>query len=127
MNIKKTACILCGVLILFSGCGKKGTTQNDKDQNQNKAIKIQMHQTDTLNPILAMEETVRDALSLCYEPLFRVKDTVEPEGVLAKSYQISDDSQNVIILLKESASWHDGKPFTSEDVVSYSLKYEATS
>lgn len=122
MSMKKTVCILCSVLILFSGCGKKGATQDGKNQNQNKAIKIQMHQTDTLNPVLADEQTVRDALSLCYEPLFRVKDTVEPEGVLAKSYQISDDSQSVIILLKESTSWHDGKAFTSEDVV-YTIEY----
>ncbi len=122
MSLKKIVCILCSALILFSGCGKKGGTQDAKNQNQNKAIKIQMHQTDTLNPILAYDETVRDALSLCYEPLFRVNGSVMPEGVLAQSYEISDDSQSVIILLKDSASWHDGSAFTSEDVV-YTIEY----
>lgn len=122
MSVKKIVCILCSALIIFSGCGKKGGTQDIQNQNQNKAIKIQMHQTDTLNPVLAYDETVRDALSLCYEPLFRVNSSVEPEGVLAKSYKISDDSQSVIIILKDSALWHDGKALTSEDVV-YTIEY----
>lgn len=121
MSIKKIVCVLCASVLLLSGCGKSGT-QDTKNQNQNKAIKIQMHQTDTLNPILAYDETVRDALSLCYEPLFRINEAVGPEGVLAKSYEISDDSQSVIILLKESATWHNGKAFTAEDVA-YTIDY----
>ncbi len=120
-NFNRLLALLCTILVLFTGCGKKEDSKNSTKE-KNNSIRLQMHITESLNPILATDTTVRDALFLCYEPLFRVNKNLSPKGVLATSYKISDDAMNVIITLKDSVLWHDKKPFTADDVV-YTIEY----
>ncbi len=41
---------------------------------------------------------------------------LNPVGELAKSFEVSDDGLTVTFELEEDVTWHDGEPFTSEDV-----------
>ncbi len=50
---------------------------------------------------------------LQYDPLENTKIV----GDLAKSWKISGDGRTITFSLHEGVKWHDGKPFTSEDVL----------
>ena len=73
----------------------------------------------TLNPVTATDvyESIINGGNI-YETLVkRDNKTLEIIPLLAESWDISDDKLTFIFHLKEGIKWHDGKPFTSEDVV----------
>ncbi len=108
--------VILAALFIFSSC--TGTGENEsREKGENSLITLQMRPCDSFNPLSVTHHSVRDALSLCYEPLFVVNDKIVLEGVLAQSIDLSDDCMSAIIILKDSVMWHDGIRFTSADVV----------
>jgi peptide/nickel transport system substrate-binding protein len=51
--------------------------------------------------------------------------TLEPVGLLAEAWEVSEDGTTWTFSLREGVSWHDGEPFTGEDVV-FSYEYLLT-
>lgn len=116
-NTLKYVAAALAVILLFCGC-KENKSQQSHKTNENRAqVTMQMRMINSLNPLRAENQSVSDALSLCYEPLFSLNDALSPEGVLARSINISDDCKSAIITLKDSVLWHDKIKFTSADVV----------
>jgi ABC-type transport system substrate-binding protein len=54
--------------------------------------------------------------SLCYDNLVTLDNDYKPTPGLAKSWEVSDDQKTITMTLHEGIKWHDGTPFTSEDV-----------
>ena len=106
--------VLISLSILFSGCEKE---EKKEETKQTADITFQMKMSDSFNPLNAESQGVRDALSLCYEPLFALDEKMMPYGVLADSITVSEDCMSAIVTLKEAVTWHDGISFTSADVV----------
>lgn len=52
-----------------------------------------------------------------YESLFRYTHDLKPMPNLAKSWEISEDGKSYTFYLEEGVTWHDGKPFTADDVI----------
>ncbi|OZI61761.1 ABC transporter substrate-binding protein [Bordetella genomosp. 11] len=52
-----------------------------------------------------------------YEGLLRYDEKLQPHPQLATSWTMSDDGLTYTFKLKPDVSWHDGKPFTADDVV----------
>lgn len=52
-----------------------------------------------------------------YEGLLRYDPQLKPLPQLAKSWTISDDGLTYTFKLQSGVKWHDGKPFTADDVV----------
>ncbi|HLR13920.1 MAG TPA: ABC transporter substrate-binding protein, partial [Burkholderiaceae bacterium] len=52
-----------------------------------------------------------------YESLLTYNHDLEPQPGLAKSWEISDDGLTYTFHLNEGVKWHDGEPFTADDVV----------
>lgn len=52
-----------------------------------------------------------------YEGLLRYNKKLEPQPGLAESWTVSPDSKTYTFKLKQGVTWHDGKPFTSADVL----------
>ncbi|ARP79922.1 peptide ABC transporter substrate-binding protein [Bordetella genomosp. 8] len=52
-----------------------------------------------------------------YEGLLRYDEKLDPHPQLATSWTMSDDGLTYTFKLKPDVSWHDGKPFTADDVV----------
>ena len=52
-----------------------------------------------------------------FEPLITKNKRGDIEGVLASSWSPTPDGMGIIFNLREGVTWHDGKPFTAEDVV----------
>ncbi|WP_158626035.1 ABC transporter substrate-binding protein [Arsenicitalea aurantiaca] len=44
-------------------------------------------------------------------------ETLEPVGDLAESWEVSEDGTTYTFKLRENVTWHDGEPFTADDVV----------
>ena len=70
-----------------------------------------------LNPAIIASNGVFYVASKVIEPLAEM--SYGPEGLaprLATAWQGADDGRSATFTLREGATWHDGKPFTSADV-----------
>lgn len=71
-----------------------------------------------LNPILSSSNDLdSDITRLVYSSLFRLDHKLELQNDLAKSYEVSANQTKYTIHLREDVRWHDGEPFTADDVV----------
>jgi ABC-type transport system substrate-binding protein len=71
----------------------------------------------TLNPLTATDAYSSQVHSLTLEGLLdRNLDTFEWEPALAEKWEISKDKLTFTFYLRKGVKWHDGKPFTAEDV-----------
>jgi peptide/nickel transport system substrate-binding protein len=76
-----------------------------------------------LNPHFATGAKDLDAARLFYEPLFRWDAQAQAVPMLAAQMPsranggLSEDGRSAIWTLKKGVQWHDGQPFTSDDVV----------
>ncbi|KGM46844.1 ABC transporter substrate-binding protein [Pseudooceanicola atlanticus] len=52
-----------------------------------------------------------------YESLLRYNGDLEPQPSLAKEWSISEDGMTYTFKLQEGVTWHDGEPFSAEDVI----------
>ncbi|MFH6785386.1 MULTISPECIES: ABC transporter substrate-binding protein [Methylobacterium] len=52
-----------------------------------------------------------------YEGLLRYDSALKPLPGLAESWSMSDDGKTYTFKLVKNATWHDGKPFTADDVL----------
>jgi len=71
-----------------------------------------------VNPILAMDSDGFWRTDLMFDSLVRVDpETLEVVGQLAESWEVSDDGTTYTFhLVDADVRWHDGKPFTVEDI-----------
>ena len=112
---KKTALylMLCGMVmaaLLLTGCGGKKEAKTPADAIvlgvENESAKV--------NPLFTDEHD--DAVMLIFTGLTRYNEKNELTPDLAESWQISADQKEYIFKLRQNVKWHDGQPFTAEDV-----------
>lgn len=71
-----------------------------------------------LNPILAQASDLDvDITRLVYSPLFSLDSSLQLQNELADHFEVSDDGKEYTIHLRSGVTWHDGQPFTADDVV----------
>ena len=70
-----------------------------------------------INPVLLSTDTDRDLAQLTYSGLLKNdgKGNFVPD--LAQDFSVSDDGLTYRFNLRKDAKWHDGRPFTAEDVL----------
>lgn len=71
----------------------------------------------TLLPVLASDGTSSDINGLVYNGLVRYDKDLNIEGELAERWEISPDNLTLTFHLRQGVRWHDGAPFTAEDVL----------
>lgn len=69
-----------------------------------------------LNPATSTSGAVHEASELLYNGLVSVNEDLEPVPELAESWKVQDDGATYTFTLRDGVKWHDGEPFTSEDV-----------
>ncbi|MGW8285445.1 MAG: peptide-binding protein [Candidatus Deferrimicrobiaceae bacterium] len=57
------------------------------------------------------------AAGYVFNGLVRYDRNLKLEGELAESWEVSPDGRKITFHLRKGVRWHDGKPFTSEDVM----------
>ncbi|MGO2112698.1 MAG: ABC transporter substrate-binding protein, partial [Pseudoclavibacter sp.] len=50
------------------------------------------------------------------DPLMHISSEYELSPALAESWELSDDGLTLDLTLREGVTWHDGEPFTADDV-----------
>ena len=72
----------------------------------------------TLNPVIATDVYEGIVNGGIYETLIRRNnETLEFEPLLASSWKVSEDGLSYTFHLRKDVKWHDGTPFTADDVV----------
>lgn len=70
-----------------------------------------------INPVLAQSNADRELTTLLFSGLMRAL----PDGTIttdiAESYHVSEDGMTYTVTLREDATFHDGRPITSADVL----------
>ena len=71
-----------------------------------------------INPILtSVNDVDRDIATLVYSGLTKYDKDGNVAPDLAEDYQVSQDGRIYTFKLRQNIKWHDGKPFTADDVV----------
>jgi len=69
-----------------------------------------------LEPRLETDVPSFERINIIMEPLVKFNVDMELAPLLAKDWNVSDDTMELWFLLEEGVKWHDGEPFTAEDV-----------
>ncbi|MFA4844273.1 MAG: peptide-binding protein [Candidatus Margulisiibacteriota bacterium] len=70
-----------------------------------------------LNPILSTDNVSSAVESAIFSGLISFNENLEPVPDLAASWQVSRDGRTWTFKLRRDVLWHDGVPFTADDVV----------
>lgn len=107
---KKGLLVFTILLILFSGCGRK--IERNRDY-----LSISMSSDPViLNPILSVDSASSEITDLVYNGLIKINPNLEVVPDLADTWIIKDKGLTYVFKLKKGVKWHDGYPFTAEDV-----------
>ncbi|WP_237671360.1 peptide-binding protein [Desulfobacca acetoxidans] len=71
----------------------------------------------TLIPPLASDSASHGIASLVYNGLVKYNGDLQLVGDLAESWEISPDGLTITFSLRRGVRWHDGAPFTAQDVL----------
>ncbi|WP_265443634.1 peptide ABC transporter substrate-binding protein [Acetivibrio straminisolvens] len=83
---------------------------------KNGVLNLFSTEPDTLNPILTANAYVKEYSCFVFESLVRLDGNQKAVPLLAESWEGSDDGMIWTFYLKENVYWHDGIPFSAEDV-----------
>ena len=71
----------------------------------------------TLNPFMTVDLRSIWVINLIYDPLVRLDKDLNVVPWLAVSWEVSEDGKVYTFKLRKDVKWHDGEPFTADDVV----------
>lgn len=105
--------LLLALAVLAAGCG--GNSGGTATKTDPKTIVLGVeNESDKVNPIFADEHD--DAIALIFSGLVRYDEKNEPIPDMATNWDVSSDKLTYTFHLKNNIKWHDGQPFTAEDV-----------
>jgi len=88
-----------------------------------KIIYAEMILPDTYNPLTSTDnETSLRICELLFESLVYIDHRGDVKGRLAEKWKIFNGNKRIVFTLRKNIKWHDGQPFTAEDV---KFTYEA--
>ena len=70
-----------------------------------------------LIPILASDSASGAIVGVVFNGLVKYNESLELVGDLAESWDIGKEGLEIVFHLRKSVRWHDGHPFTADDVV----------
>lgn len=118
---KSLLAILLALSMMLTACsaGTSGNgTEGQGSTGGSSSITIgQVSEVANLNPTLFPRTPDSNVQCMIFDPLVSPTESLEFEGRLAKNWEISDDGKLYTVHLVENAKWHDGEPFTADDVV----------
>ena len=122
MNLKGVkALILTVSLSLIVGCGNKTVTQEDINNSENAAVtesneKVLVYGSgdySSINPALYEHGEIN---SLLFNGLTAHDKNNNIVPALAESWEYDKENLTYTFNLRKDVKWHDGEPFTAEDV-----------
>jgi len=120
--------LLVGCLILllaFSGCNSRDDVpkqsaapgRDEKPVTGGTIVVASIGDAKRLNPIIANDSASGEINGQVFNGLIKYDKDLLFEGDLAKSWEVSDDGLVITFHLRPNVRWHDGVPFTADDVL----------
>lgn len=115
------------LIMVFVGCTYQEQEQEQQEQKEEKVVEnkqpaqggtlfLQAQRIDTLNPLFTESTSNAQVLQLIFDGLIAYDDAMDVVPVLAESWHVSEDGRTWVFNLREDIKWHDGTPFTANDV-----------
>lgn len=102
--------MLLALALLMGGCG------SDADERADRIVYGALTEPVSLCPLVGTDSASSEVQSLIYNALVCYDDE-HITGDLAESWTVSDSGKVYTFCLRGGVYWHDGVPFTAEDVV----------
>ncbi len=113
--------VLLALVVFTTACREPesvlSTAENTEPAYGDTLIMGSIGDASTLLPVLASDSASSDISGLVYNGLVRYDKDLQIEGDLAESWEISPDNLTFTFHLRKDVVWHDGAPFTAEDVL----------
>ncbi|MDR5710574.1 ABC transporter substrate-binding protein [Nesterenkonia flava] len=109
-RIVEVAAVLGAASLAVTSCG--GSAGGEEEAVFVQAVGTLPH----LNPQFFVSPAVRLVGGSMMEPLVKITNDYDVVPWLAQDWELSDDGLEMTLHLQEDVQWHDGEPFTSEDV-----------
>ena len=116
-KIKRLAMVALAIVMAFTltlgmtGCGGGTSTSGNY-------LRVGWcSEPDIMNPLTSYSTESKQITGLVYETLMTYDADMNEIPALAKSYDYSNGNKTVTFHLVDNATWHDGEPFTADDVV----------
>ena len=105
-------------LVSVVGCGLWGSEDPEVSKELGGRLVYGMTgEPDLFNPLLTADPQSSYINRLVYAGLVRYDEDLQIREYLAAGWEISEDKLSWTFYLQEDVQWHDGEPFTAEDVV----------
>ncbi|MEL7158045.1 MAG: ABC transporter substrate-binding protein, partial [Actinomycetota bacterium] len=104
------------LVLLFTSMVAPSAAQDDQGT---PLVRIALRADEgTFNPFLPPNDVAvaHDLLMLVYDSLFWTQSQVAPDEWLATDAEPSADFRTWTVTLRPDVEWHDGEPFTADDV-----------
>ncbi len=121
-NSKLTILFFLILTLVLTGCERREWSAPLADEEVEPAygdtiIMGTIGDASNLLPVLAADASSSEINARVYSGLVRYDKNLEIEGDLAESWEISDDNLTFTFHLRRDVRFHDGAPFTAEDVL----------
>ncbi len=104
---------LLTITLVLTACGGNG---GDSGGDGNILRIGYMREIESLNPMLIWSVQAYEVMNLNYNYLMSWDEELNVTPKLASSWEVDDSGTLWTFYLEEDVTWHDGEPFTAEDV-----------
>jgi peptide/nickel transport system substrate-binding protein len=112
------------LLLLLAACsgGKpegagKGTAVPDVPAHGDAIVEGSIGDVSGFLTAVTTDASSHEAAGYVFNGLVRYDKDLKLEGELAESWEVSPDGKRITFRLRKGVTWHDGAPFTSDDVM----------
>lgn len=114
--------IIVALLLILAGCGPSDKTKVNSPGDTKPAygdimVEGSIGDASNLIPILASDSSSHEIAGMIFNGLVKYDKDINIVGDLAESWDISPDGLVITFHLRKGVKWHDGQPFTAEDVL----------
>lgn len=113
--VVRLSLFLVGLVVAF-GPGGAGAQTAQTPQKGGTLVMVVQPEPPTLAAYSSTSGPIGQVTTKVFEGLLDYDQNLQPIPCLAKSWTVSPDGKTVTFKLQEGVKFHDGKPFTSEDV-----------
>lgn len=121
---RRTALPLIALLLLLAACGGgkpesagKGAAVPDVPAYGDAIVEGSIGDVSGFLTAVTSDASSHEAAGYVFNGLVRYDKDLKLEGELAESWEISPDEKKITFRLRKGVKWHDGAPFTSDDVM----------
>jgi len=97
--------------------GDEATMVNEKPVHGDSFVEASIGDITGLIPNITTDQASHEVGGLIYDGLVRQDKDYNWESQMAESWQFSKDCMTLSFKLRKNVKWHDGKPFTADDVL----------